>query len=99
MSILMRNTVAGRSAHSSLVKVEGKIMKTAILIGIAAGLLFGVILVWEGAGAAGLVLLFALIGLLIGVLGMVVVRILSGDVDGAELKSLFSSVMNGKSTR
>jgi hypothetical protein len=74
-------------------------MRNAILIGIVAGLLFGVVLVWEGAGAAGLVLLFALIGLLLGVLGLVVVRIFRGDVDTAELKSLVSSVMNGKSTR
>jgi hypothetical protein len=74
-------------------------MRNAVLIGIVAGLLFGVVLVWEGAGAAGLVLLFALIGLLLGVLGLVVVRIFRGDVDTAELKSLVSSVMNGKSTR
>jgi hypothetical protein len=69
-------------------------MRNAIVIGIIAGLIFGFVLVWQGAGAAGLVLLFSLIGLVVGVLAMVIYRIFRGDVDREELRSLFSSMIN-----
>lgn len=71
-------------------------MRNAILIGILAGLTFGLVLVWQGADAAGWVLLSSVIGLLLGVLSLVLVRIFTGDVDTEELRSLFSSVMNGR---
>ena len=74
-------------------------MRNAIVIGTVAGLIFGVVMVWEGAGAAGLVLLFSLIGLLSGALAMVLVRVVTGDVDTAEVRSLFSSVVNGRGSR
>ena len=74
-------------------------MRNAIAIGTVAGLIFGVVMVWEGAGAAGLVLLFSLVGLLSGALAIILVRVVTGDVDTAEVRSLFSSVVNGRGSR
>ena len=71
-------------------------MPKPILAGLIAGLVFGVILVWHGAGAAGLVLLFTLVGLLIGVVGWVVWRVINGDVDGETLRNLANAIFVGR---
>lgn len=71
-------------------------MPKPILAGLIAGLVFGVILVWHGAGAAGLVLLFTLVGLLIGVVGWVVWRVINGDVDGETLRNLANTIFVGR---
>ena len=69
-------------------------MRNAVFIGILAGLLFGVVLVWEGAGAAGLVLLFTLVGLVVAVVGLVIYRIITGDLDTTDLRSFLSSALS-----
>lgn len=71
-------------------------MPKPILAGLIAGLVFGVILVWHGAGAAGLVLLFTLVGLLIGVVGWVVWRVINGDVDAETLRNLANTIFVGR---
>ena len=71
-------------------------MPKPILAGVIAGLVFGVILVWHGAGAAGLVLLFTLVGLLIGVAGWVVWRIINGEVDAETVRNLASTIFIGR---
>ena len=71
-------------------------MPKPILAGLVAGLIFGVILVWHGAGAAGLVLLFTLIGLSMGVVGWVVWRVINGDVDAETLRNLASTIFIGR---
>ena len=71
-------------------------MPKPILAGVIAGLVFGVILVWHGAGAAGLVLLFTLVGLLIGVAGWVVWRVINGEVDAETVRNLASTIFIGR---
>ena len=71
-------------------------MPKPILAGVIAGLVFGVILVWHGAGAAGLVLLFTLVGLLIGVAGWVVWRVINGEVDAETVRNLASTIFFGR---
>ena len=71
-------------------------MPKPILAGLIAGLVFGVILVWHGAGAAGLVLLFTLVGLLIGVAGWVVWRVINGEVDAETVRNLASTIFIGR---
>ena len=66
------------------------------MAGVIAGLVFGVILVWHGAGAAGLVLLFTLVGLLIGVAGWVVWRVINGEVDAETVRNLASTIFIGR---
>jgi hypothetical protein len=67
-----------------------------ILAGLMAGLVFGVILVWHGAGAAGLVLLFTVVGWLIGVIGWLVWRIINGKLDTETLHNLASTILMGR---
>ena len=71
-------------------------MPKPILAGLIAGLIFGVVLVWHGAGAAGLVLLFTVAGLLIGAIGWLVWRIINGEVDAADLRNLASTIFIGR---
>lgn len=71
-------------------------MPKPILAGLIAGLIFGVVLVWHGAGAAGLVLLFTVVGLLIGAIGWLVWRIMNGEVDGEDLRNLASTIFIGR---
>lgn len=71
-------------------------MPKPILAGLIAGLIFGVVLVWHGAGAAGLVLLFTVVGLLIGVIGWLVWRIINGEVDAEALRNLASTIFIGR---
>ena len=71
-------------------------MPAPILAGLMAGLVFGVILVWHGAGAAGLVLLFTVVGWLIGVIGWLVWRIINGKLDTETLHNLASTILMGR---
>ena len=71
-------------------------MPKPILAGLITGLVFGVILVWQGSGAAGLVLLFTLVGLLIGAVGWVVWRVINGEVDAETLRNLASTIFIGR---
>ena len=71
-------------------------MPKPILAGLIAGLIFGVILVWHGAGAAGLVLLFTVVGLLIGAIAWLVWRIINGEVDAEDLRNLASTIFIGR---
>ena len=71
-------------------------MPKPILAGLIAGLIFGVVLVWHGAGAAGLVLLFTVVGLLIGAIAWLVWRIINGEVDAEDLRNLASTIFIGR---
>ena len=72
-------------------------MPVPILAGLIAGVIFGIVAVLEGAGAAGLVLLFGLVGLLISVVVWLVWRIINGEVDTASLRSLVEEIFSGRS--
>ena len=74
-------------------------MPVPILAGLIVGLIFGIVLVWEGAGAAGLVLLFTLVGWVIGVIGWLVWRIINGEVDVGALRNLADAIFSGRSRR
>ena len=67
-------------------------MPGLIVSGLIGGLVFGVILVWQGAGAAGIVLLFTLLGLLIGSVVWIVWRVATGQVDLQTLRTLLEVI-------
>ena len=67
-------------------------MLRATLAGLIAGLIFGVVLVWEGADAAGLVLLFTLVGWFIGVVVWLVWRLAKGELDTETIRRLAEAV-------
>ncbi|MEX2376971.1 MAG: hypothetical protein WD848_02950 [Dehalococcoidia bacterium] len=67
------------------------------IMGLLIGLLFGVILIWRDAGDAFLVLLFALLGWLIGSLLWFTGRIINGEVDTDNLRELLSVFREGRS--
>ncbi len=68
-----------------------------LVAGLVGGLIFGVVLVWQGAGAAGLVLLFALIGWLIGVVVWVIWRAYTGQLDVQTVRTLFEILFSNRS--
>lgn len=72
-------------------------MPGLILSGLIGGLIFGVILVWQGAGAAGLVLLFTLVGLLVGVVIWLGWRISTGQLDTQTLRALIEVIFLNRS--
>ncbi len=72
-------------------------MRVPILAGLIAGVIFGIVAVLEGAGAAGLVLLFGLVGMFISVVVWLVWRIINGEVDVASLRSLVEEIFSGRS--
>jgi xanthosine utilization system XapX-like protein len=72
-------------------------MRVPILAGLIAGVIFGIVAVLEGAGAAGLVLLFGLVGMFISVVVWLVWRIINGEVDAASLRSLVEEIFSGRS--
>ena len=74
-------------------------MRNPITIGLGIGLLFGLVLVWRDASAAGLVLLFAFIGLLIGSIIWFGARVASGDLDLTALRELIATVASGHTHR
>ena len=61
-------------------------------LGVLGGLFFGVVLVWHGIGAAGLVLLFALVGALVGVGLWIWWGILNGTMDVEAIKKLVGEI-------
>lgn len=67
-------------------------MPGLIFSGLIGGLIFGVILVWQGAGAAGLVILFTLIGLLVGFVMWLAWRVATGQVDVQALRALIDVI-------
>ena len=62
------------------------------LSGLTAGFVFGIIVVWEGAGAAGLVLLFSIVGWLIGVVVWLGWRAAKGELDTEAIRRLTEAV-------
>lgn len=71
-------------------------MPKVIAYSLIAGLIFGVLLVWQGAGAAGLVLLFAIIGLLVGLALWLGWRIATGDLDADSLREIFIVIFSNR---
>lgn len=74
-------------------------MVNARAIGLLLGFLFGVVWVWQGAGDALLVLLFAAIGWLLSFVIGVIGRIASGEVDMEALRELASMILGGRRGR
>ena len=60
--------------------------------GVAGGLIFGLVWVWQGIGAAFIVLAFALLGWLIGFAVWMGGRAASGEIDMNAVKQLISTV-------
>jgi hypothetical protein len=67
-------------------------MPGLIFSGLIGGLIFGVILVWQGAAAAGLVILFTLIGLLVGFVMWLAWRVATGQVDVQAVRALIDVI-------
>ncbi len=65
-------------------------------LGLIVGLAFGVMLVWQGAAAAWLVLLFAAVGWVIGSAIWVGARILSGELEFETLQQLFTTIFTSR---
>ena len=74
-------------------------MLNAKTVGVLVGLLFGVIWVWQGAGDAALVLLFAAIGWLVGFVVWLMRRVVSGEVDFAAIRELTAVIFSGRTRR
>ncbi len=72
-------------------------MPGLILSGLIGGLIFGVILVWHGAGAAGLVLLFTFIGVLIGGVLWLGWRLFTGQLDAQTFRALIEVIFLNRS--
>ena len=72
-------------------------MPGLLVSGLIGGLIFGVILVWQGAGAAGLVLLFTFIGLLIGLVMWLGWRLSTGQLDAHTVRSLIEVIFLNRS--
>ena len=71
-------------------------MPKAILVGLVAGLIFGLVVVWQGAGAAGVVLLFTLLGLLVGLAVWLGWRAYTGQIDAESVKSLIVTIFSNR---
>ena len=72
-------------------------MPGLLVAGLVGGLIFGVMLVWQGAGAAGVVLLFTIIGWLIGTVIWVVWRAYTGQLDVATIRALVEVIFTNRS--
>ena len=68
-------------------------MPNTIIAGVLVGFVFGLVLVFEGAGAAGLVLLFAAVGLIVGLIVWLWYRVMTGQVEGSRLRELIATIM------
>jgi len=64
--------------------------------GLLAGLIFGLVFVWQGAGAAFLVLLFALVGWLLGLAVWIGSRIATGDLELDDLRNLIGIIFTSR---
>ena len=71
-------------------------MPNTVIAGMLIGFVFGLVLVFEGAGAAGLVLLFAAVGLVVGLVVWLWYRVMTGQVEGSRLRELISTIMSGR---
>ena len=67
--------------------------------GLLLGLLFGFVLIWQGAGDAALVLLFGFVGWLLCGAVWFVARVIRGDVDLAALRELIAVITSGRTSR
>ena len=74
-------------------------MLNAKTIGVLLGILFGVVWVWQGVGAAVLVLLFAALGWLVGFVIWWIGRMVAGEVDVAAIRDLVSVIFSGRAGR
>ena len=74
-------------------------MVNARTIGLLAGFLFGVVWVWQGAGDALLVLLFAALGVMVGFVIWFIGRIATGEVDMEAIRELASVLLSGRKDR
>lgn len=63
--------------------------------GLLVGLLFGFVLIWQGAGDAALVLLFGFVGWLIFAIGSFVTRVINGEIDVAAVRQLIAAITSG----
>ena len=72
-------------------------MPGLLVSGLIGGLIFGIILVWQGAGAAGLVLLFTFIGLLVGTVLWLGWRLSTGQLDAQTLRALIEVIFLNRS--
>lgn len=70
-------------------------MFTPQYFGILGGLIFGLVWVWQGAGAAFVVFAFVLLGWLIALGIKLVNRIASGEVERDAIRQLISIIFNG----
>ena len=61
---------------------------------ITAGLIFGLVWVWQGIGAAFIVVGFAVLGWLIGFAVWMVGRAASGDIDMSTVRQLISTLFS-----
>lgn len=64
--------------------------------GIAGGLIFGLVWVWQGIGAAFIVMAFAVLGWFIGFAALVGKRAASGEIDMDAVRELVSTVFTEK---
>lgn len=71
-------------------------MPKPMVAGLLAGLIFGIVLIWQGAGAAGLVILFTLLGLLAGIFLWLGWRLYTGELDGQALRDLLRIIFAGR---
>ena len=66
-------------------------------LGVIGGLIFGVVLIWQGIGAAGIVLLFALLGAVVGLGAWLWWGIINGDVDTEAIRKLVGTIFSKES--
>ena len=71
-------------------------MPSLLVSGLVGGLIFGVVLVWQGAAAAGLVLLFTLVGSLVGVVLWVGWRAYTGQLDVQTVRTLIEILFSNR---
>ncbi len=70
-------------------------MPRSMTIGILVGLLFGVISVWQGTGAAALVLFYTVLGWLLGTGIWFAKRIIVNNLDVTALSELLARIFPG----
>lgn len=63
--------------------------------GILAGLVFGLVWVWQGVGAAFIVLAFALLGWLVEIAISIGRRITSGELNMGAVRQLIAMIFSG----
>ena len=71
-------------------------MPKLIWSGLIGGLIFGFFTVWQGPGAAMLVLLLSLVGLLVGAAMWIGWRIFRGDLDPHSVRNLAEELFHDR---